>query len=758
MKVLVYTADSEARRALTEVLRRRGHQVTAPEEADSAGTAYQSQDHPLAVFDVDSPDGSGAALCRRVRQLAHGKSCVILALTRRTDPAHLGELLASGFDDYLPDPIGDGKLLEVRLEVAERRVGASGLCWMALATGKRPIAGRCALSHDVPFGVFHFSREGRFLKVNQALVKMLGYRCEAELLAVDPVRDVCGDPKAYQRLIAQPKAYVEGLELDWKRKDGTPIAVCISGHTVRDEQGTPLGFEGIIEDVTERRRAEEALRESEQHYRQLLAAVTTYTYTVKIEHGLPVSTEHSRGCLATTGYAPEDYASNASLWFEMIHPDDREMVRQQVAKVLAGHVVPPIEHRILHRDGTTRWVRDTIVCHCDDASRLDHYDGLLEEITERKRVEERFRRLVESAPDAMVIVDAAGRIILVNAQTEECFGYPREELLGQPVEKLIPERFCDRHVELRAGYVASPYPRPLKAGLDLYGLRKDGSEFPVEISLSPLETEEEVLVSAAIRDVTERKRVERAIRENEAQLLAAQRIQEHLLPDAPPALSGFDIAGALYPAEFAAGDYFDYLAMRDGSLGVVIGDVSGHGFGPALLMASTHALLRSLANHHTQLGEILGIANSILAEQTEADRFVTLLFGCLDVRSRSFVYANAGHATGYVLDISGRVKARLESTALPLAILPDAEFPTADPIALEPGDIVLLLTDGIPEARSSEDVPFGDQRALEIVRENRDRTAREITESLYRAVRDFSGGKKPIDDVTTVVIKMEPTP
>ena len=178
---------------------------------------------------------------------------------------------------------------------------------------------------------------------------------------------------------------------------------------------------------------------------------------------------------------------------------------------------------LVGRDGKRTHVDANGAPTFDSEGRLVGSVLVLRDVTERERAEERFRVAVEAAPNAMIMVDHEGKMTLVNTQTERLFGYRRPELLGQPIEMLVPERFRGHHLNYRSSFFAAPSARPMGSGRDLFGLRRDGAEFPIEIGLNPIETSEGTFVLSSIADITERKRAERQLQQRSEELARSNR-------------------------------------------------------------------------------------------------------------------------------------------------------------------------------------------------------------------------------------------
>jgi PAS domain S-box-containing protein len=446
------------------------------------------------------------------------------------------------------------------------------------------------------------------------------------------------------------------------------------------------------------------------------------------------------------GFSCEELLSRP--FVEFAHPDDRQTIAKEFDKLANGGLTVDLTIRCRTKGGSYRWLTWSIIPRSDGLVYATATD-----VTELKSSQELSDSLLYHAPDPVIITDNDGRILRVNELVTSVFGYARDELVGKPIELLVPERLRGAHAGHRHGYHANPHVRSMGAGVELSAVRRDGTEFPAEISLGPVETDEGTIIICSVRDISERKRKELVHLEQKGELLAAARIQERLRPQSDPLLPGFDIGGICRPCVYAAGDLYDFFPMSGKTIGIVVGDVAGHGFSSALLMASTQAHIRSIVNSGLDIDRIMERTNTAVEKETDVDRFVTLFLARLDHETGAFTYVNAGHRTGYVIDSSGGIKACLKSSGIPIGVYPDVKFPIGGSIVLEKGDILILPTDGILEATSPSDEEFGDERLLQTVRENRDRSAREIIDRILSSSLRFAGRDQLEDDATVVVVK-----
>jgi PAS domain S-box-containing protein len=258
--------------------------------------------------------------------------------------------------------------------------------------------------------------------------------------------------------------------------------------------------------------------EGDGRFRALIESITDYSILMLDVQGR--ITTWSKGAQYINGYCEDEIIGRH---FSCFYTSEDIAQRKPESELDIAASRGRFQDQALHvrKDGSRFWAEVVITPILNNQGRLEGFAKVTRDLTGRRRAEQKFRDLLESAPDAIVIVGQEGEIILVNSQTEKLFGYNRDELIGDTIERLMPERLRDRHMQLRGHFLAAPRTREMGAGLELFGQNKNGAEFPVQISLSPLETDEGTLVSAAIRDITERKSYERMLQNRNIALEAA---------------------------------------------------------------------------------------------------------------------------------------------------------------------------------------------------------------------------------------------
>jgi len=360
--------------------------------------------------------------------------------------------------------------------------------------------------------------EGNLTFINDAGISLFGATRAEELIGKQVLDLMHPD---YREIVAERikhlkelKSPVPMIEEKYLRMDGSSVDV--------EVVASPFLYKGkpaaqvVVRDITERKQADNALHDSEERYRRLIGSVTDYIYSVKLESGLPVATTHAPACVSVTGYTAEEYAADPDLWYRMIYEEDKKNVTNLTDKILSGFDVLPLEHRIVHKNGSLRWVKNTLVVKRDAKGVPISYDGLIEDITMQKQADEVLRESEETAyallnapKDAAYLLDINQRIIAINEAGAHRFGKGVGELIGVCVDDLFPPEI----VESRRAFVDQVLHRCKSVHFEdeLFGMHLENSLYPI------IDAQGKVTrIAVYSRDITERIRADETLRQSES--------------------------------------------------------------------------------------------------------------------------------------------------------------------------------------------------------------------------------------------------
>lgn len=443
----------------------------------------------------------------------------------------------------------------------------------------------------------------------------------------------------------------------------------------------------------------------------------------------------------------------ASAGLESLDDDDSPCAAEHalLGRVLGGAEVPE-EVWYLRARGEREPRHVAIVAHPlrgdDDA--VEGAIVVLRDVTARTRATESLERLsraVEQTADMIVIADRKGAILYVNAAFTTMTGYAPAEAIGKTPSLLrsgehSPAEFADLWATILRGEVWRG---------TLVNRRKDGSTYPSEQTITPVRNRNGRITHfvAVSKDMTVRNR----LREREVESQLAATVQRRLYPGESPAVPGLDVAGAVFSAEATCGDYYDWLVRPDGRLAVVVGDVSGHGMPAAILMAETRAYLRSLVTTPIAADEILARIHALLRQDLTEGGFVTLLLAEIEPATGRLRYANAGHLPGIRIRADGSEGERLDPTGPALGIQETPVYRLRDAAPLEPGELLLLLTDGAVEAPGATGEPIDEEVVIREAARLAHLPAAHVVRQLYETIERLSGARSSRDDVTLLAVK-----